>query len=165
VARNTILILIIIQFFACSVDKEILHQYKLNYDKELGRSFVIPSNLQGFNCVNQNRGFSIVSVYDAGCSSCVNMLLKWQKQMDFQETNVRFILTGVPSSFFLENIDSNYPYLIQFDSAYSVLEANAPFNCMKETVLLAKDSTVILIGDPVTNEQVRDFYKYEISRE
>lgn len=169
-----VLIFIILIFFFCSCNnrnKEIENELS----QILGKDVELIDTLSYFSI---NRGLyndsiphqmKIVSYIDGSCGSCLYALASWKellKSKDFENVFFRLYVKTYnlnQLSLILEEIDFNYPVVVDFQNQF--YEKNNIQNQINyETLLVNKDNKILLVGNPLLNDEIKNLYLEAISK-
>jgi len=114
----------------------------------------------------------VVTNIDGGCGACIKKFNEWKNLVNRAKNNNNFsIIFFIKTNHFkyfkenyYPNIDfKNYPLFL--DKRYSFLTKNKfPENVDYRTVLLNSKNKIILIGNPIYNDELMKLYKEEINK-
>lgn len=121
------------------------------------------------NSLNDNYKYTMVIYMDSlSCSSCeIKHLNSWNKLLHYEQENiVKFVFIFTPSK---ENrnltknlyMESNFVHGIYIDNygVFKNLNKNIPDNEMLHCFLLDKDNRIVLVGNPIRNDEMGKLFE------
>lgn len=170
--RYSILIIIFCFLFACKNKSEI----SIIVNKWQGKQFVLPDDSLMINTYRKNinplsKKQKIVAVIDASCGVCVSELKDWEvfmKDIDTNKVGFIFLLHSIDKLMIFEKLNSSlihfsYPYFYDIRKMV-ICKNNIPENKLFQTFLLDSTNHVVLIGNPIRNNELATLYKSEIRK-
>lgn len=139
------------------------------------KTFILPDNSLRVNQKNNinplSKQIKLVTMVNADCGRCILSLQQWKVFMSSIDTNkVGFIFILFSSDNFMtfnelgdSIINFNYPYYLDFDK--KIFKKNKISDKkVFQTFLLDSLNHVLLIGDPIGNNDLSNLYQEEITR-
>lgn len=148
-------------------------------DNWYGKEIVFTPNLQAYSSGKMdnshldsllNSEVKVVTYIDASCSVCIVELYKWEGFMDFLEQYDISVLVIVDSEtdarfdpLSESYLDINYPLIHDKDNLFR--DRNNLYDKQGLTsFLLDQNNCVILVGNPIQNEEIKNLYINTISK-
>lgn len=148
--------------------------------KWLNKVLIIPENLE-IHEANQDidsletkfysAGIKIVTYLNGDCSACILDLNKWKEyifngDLDKDIVFLFFVYSTDYSVFEMMNrTEIHFPYPLIYDNLNQFYKANnIPSNRLLQTFLLDSNNKIILIGNPIYSEKLKELYTIEIKR-
>ena len=176
--KNIIVIVIsFLLFVSCSPNEK--DKTRQLVEKWQNKNIVFPS-ISTFYIKNEkisdsffnNKNLKIISYTDSvGCLSCNMMLEAWKIFADYIYSSfnhrvdvIKIVYPRNQKDIIYELVKSDYNYPVFIDMSDSInklnhFPADERFHCF----LLDENNNVVLVGDPIQNPQIRDFYYRTIS--
>lgn len=159
-------------FLGCSNKKnENLENYLASYDGVVGKQLKYnPSSFINFNKhYNYNKIYpnSILMIVNTECTSCIEKFKAWQeykKQGNFNNLDIVFVAQGKVTEYFDYNVNkiNNFDFKIYVDTTSSFIDSNGILLHSNSTFLLDRNNQIVMIGDPISNSIIKDFYAQKI---
>lgn len=104
--------------------------------------------------------FICVTYVNGNCNSCINGLDKWQKIMNQYNGLVEFVfyLHGDLNSEISEKLKQEYPIIMDEENEYLNKNCININNRLLQTYLLDCDYKILLIGNPVDDNNIAKLY-------
>lgn len=121
--------------------------------------------------INNQAKYKITTVIWGDCDVCIKELTEWKIFIDClpenKEIEVYFYLCTTDFNFFRENLYSKdiyeFPLILDIDYLYPNIN-NLPYGDKTfQTFLLGKNNKVLLVGNPIYNNKLKELYLSEIS--
>jgi len=101
------------------------------------------------------------------CSSCIEKFKAWQAFItkgNFNKTNVVFVALGENNEYFEYHVNKhgNFDFQILLDPSGKFMDNNGLVPYVSNAFLLDKNNKIVMIGDPIANPAIKNFYDYEI---
>lgn len=173
--RKVIFIFICISNFSCNHlknTKENLSYYLKDYSDVIGKKMDLGSPLFLYNAPsikgNNTSGFKVVTFINTGCSECIKKMDEWKNFLfknNFFHVKVEFIAQGVPDEYFKEYVkkDNKLNFYIYLDTTDDFLYKQNLTQYFQNTFLLDKYNKILMVGDPIDNERIYNFYRFIIN--
>jgi hypothetical protein len=140
------------------------------YEHWINKKIELPqTTVNDTDCINcrpgmfsDRKGNMIISVFDIGCSSCMETLDNWKKfitLMDKRHVKVAFIIPPELVEMYKRQKQLFAGLTLYFDKDYKFIETNqiSPEKAL-QTFLIDKDNKIVILGNPVANAGIRDIY-------
>jgi hypothetical protein len=170
---NICLGLIIISFIvSCNNESDELKKRIKFYKKQ---EFVYPKDLKHYNYVQEvdtiytDDKLIIASYIDGNCSTCINNIKKWcsfsNEFSDFNQVEFKMYIYANNKDFIGKLMMDYKPKIIFYDDYEKLFyKKNKLIDDPRFQTFLLKGNKVLLIGNPVSNNQVKLLYKDELYR-
>ncbi|MEY5068453.1 MAG: hypothetical protein RLZ47_315 [Bacteroidota bacterium] len=153
----------------CNSNNEI-NNYNKEFKEVINKELGFPSNLINYNNHKYNSFLPKILITGASdCGNCIEKLNTWDdflKQKPFSKVEVIFILMGRDNPEFRHYIDLNrYQNLtILIDSTATYMASNdIDYKYFQIPMLLDKKNRVRLVGDPMVDETILNYYNELLS--
>lgn len=155
---------------------------KIVIDESLGEKLIIPDSLEVYDPFESSRNtkesskprLKIYSSIDASCGTCIESLKIWNQLIpEFNKKNVQVNLICSSDNkfdllkYFFESKEiKNFTHPLLLDHKNHYLKQNRFMNESKnfETVLTNNENTILLIGNPIASNKMKELYFNEIKK-
>jgi hypothetical protein len=140
------------------------------YSRWFNKKIELPqTTVNDTDCINctqgifsDRKGYMIISIFDIGCSSCMETLDNWKeftKLMNKRNVKVAFIIPPELMDMYNRQKQLFDGLTLYFDKKYRFIEANqiSPDKAL-QTFLIDKTNKIVILGNPVINPGVRNIY-------
>ena len=175
------LLLFSITICFCSCSKEQGNQDETTeiVNQMIGDTLVLPKIskvLHNDSLYHQNitkaKGIKITTFIQGDCSLCIDDLKNWHELFQYTKSkmgvDMLFYLYSSDLEYFINNIYSQelYKYPLILDQNYEYSDNNSlPIDRKQyQTFLLDSNNKVVLVGNPVYNEKLKNLYIEEIEK-
>ncbi len=159
--RYLLSILIVFIFILVNCDKStrnVYHGKKISFYRD---SLILYNDSFMPDSINNRKRSYIITYLKMNCPSCVEDIYKWISMAnhyeEFNKVNIIFILYGEPSEYTYSYLvgNNNIEFPIFWDKDNTFLKSN---NLMilefEKTILVGKDSTILLMGNPLNDKKL-----------
>lgn len=149
-------------------------QIKAVVEEWQGKELILPTsnlmkNAEKFHFNPLSKKLKILTLINASCGKCVEELVDWKKfmaQTDTSRVGFIFLCYSIDEFIGFDRMDSttiklSYPYFQDRDRKL-IVENSFSKNILYHTFLLDEVNKVILVGNPIYHEQIRNLYLKEI---
>lgn len=158
-------------YFSCKSDNLDIIQYNKDFLDLVDKKIDLVHNLKVYNGVTPNLSKKkILITGDSDCGNCIEKLDLWNQFLaknTFEDTQVVFVLMGTDNQEFRHYIKNNkYANLsLLLDTTGTFMVANQiPTKYYQKSMILDDKNIVKLVGDPIDNEVILEYY-HEIIKE
>lgn len=165
-----LLMIFLAGFIACEQGKDnaYLKEYLGDYPDIIGKTIHLDSGLVQVFPPGIKSGFpkgkKIVSFIGSSCLSCIEKIKQWtallQKKPFDEGTAVFFIASGKTNAefeYYLQTENKlNIPVFVDPDGSF--ISKNKLYKYSRATLMLNDNHEVIMVGDPLDNPRVLDYY-------
>lgn len=152
-------------------------------ENTLGKKLIVPDSLQTYtpfsnyiadSTVVLNSEYRIYSKLNASCGSCISSIKEWEHLIpEFSKHKVPVILICDSDDRFeliqylcesgqVKNF--SYPFFLDKKKEFSKLNKFMAESKNFETVLTDKNNTILLMGNPMRSNEIKDLYLKEIKK-
>jgi hypothetical protein len=146
----------------CFCDSNISHEIKIN----TGKQIKFPDSLVNLLGNEQNTGLRIVSCINGNCPKCLNELKKWMEIKDKYQYKLVFVIyteDKVLLDYFIKKENLQISYFLDNTNSF-ILSNELPSNPLLQTFLLDNSNKIRLIGNPLHNSSLFQFYQAELRK-
>lgn len=155
------------------VAKEQLQMYKEANNHLINRVLVFQNQKytvanKKFSSLTTVKGPKILIIVGTDCSPCIDRFIEWNEFLQtgkLNDINVLFIAEGRSNEYFETNINKyDFRFNILLDEESTFLDENKLIAYQKTVFLLDSENRVLLVGNPIGNKTILDYYNYEIKQ-
>lgn len=180
--KELISVLVMFFLFSCKDDKNI-ESLKIIIKQTLGTKLVIPKKMDIYKPFTnykldslglQKSEYKIYSFLNASCGSCVRKIKYWttfSNELSLYNIPIILIIRSDDNFELLKYLINSkelkkFPYPFIFDKKDELMKLN---HFMKEsddfkTILTDKNNKILLMGNPIANEKIKELYLKEIKK-
>lgn len=163
----SLFIIIIYLLIGCSSNNNLsrIDTYMEDFSEIKAQKLLIPPTLISLH--NSNRktsaSYQVVNFINTECGVCYTKMEEWQNfiQASDLHAQVLFITAGKLTSYFQDYLRENdrLPFTIYLDSSRQTLIQSKLIAYEKETFLIDKQGKILLVGDPVKDKMIHEYYE------
>jgi hypothetical protein len=153
-------------------------------EKAIGNKLILPKDLELYQPFTnyeldslqiKNANLKIYKVINASCGNCVNNVNRWNlfsKELDKYGVPVILVFRSTDNFELLKNIITNmneinsFPYPFFLDNENKFVKSNSFMTESDSfmTVLTDKNNSILLIGNPLNSQEIKELYLKEIQK-
>jgi len=163
---------------SCSNEKK----EKISYLKKvavqtIGKHLIIPDKSKLFDpfsvvsdsIENFDKEYKIYTNIDVSCGTCIKSISKWNKfynSLDRDKTSIVLVCNSSDRfesfMFFCEDEvsieDTSFPFIFDFNNEFKKINGFMQVDFQYETVLTDNENRILLLGNPIYSEKIRQLY-------